>query len=186
MIDLVTANEFTFTPSAFLVAYVEKSKDDLTITESTANGGTLTTFAGDGVSSSGLNTTLANKLIDEASDVASQGKVNALSVTGTVDVGTVPGGASYFIPQTVAVAPGSAVGAQGAPLSVTASAIDFLGQRVNDTRTTSKTVVVSHQFYVVLVLSYGTYKSPADDKTAAQATVAAIYAQVSNYLNSLV
>jgi hypothetical protein len=180
MIDLVTANEFTFTPSAFIAAYVEKSKDELTTTESTTNGGTLTTLAGDGASSSGLNTTLANKLIDEASDVA-----QATTIDPSV-INYVPGFVGQGTSQPLVVSSGGAGSAQGSPLTVSGAVVDFLGQRVTDTRTVYKTTIQSHQFYIVLVLSYGTFRSPADDKASAQATVAAIYVQVAAYLNSLV
>lgn len=41
-IDLVVANEFAFTPSAFIAAYIEQSETE-TIAETTSNGGSLQT-----------------------------------------------------------------------------------------------------------------------------------------------
>jgi len=42
MIDLVTANEFTFTPSAFIAAYIEQL-EEASVSETSQNGGSLAT-----------------------------------------------------------------------------------------------------------------------------------------------
>ena len=191
-IDLVTANEFTFTPSAFIAAYIENNKEEFNTTETTVNGGKLKTLPGDdGVADSNVITAIleANKLVAEASKVPGfPPEVQTVETTTVAPTGIVGGIASPGQASTSAAAAGGVSGVSpGAtgPLTLNGAVVDLIGQTANDTRTVAKTVTKTYQLSVVLVLSYGTFKSPALDRAGALATVAAIHAQVQNYLNSL-
>jgi hypothetical protein len=83
-------------------------------------------------------------------------------------------------PGTPGVSPGNT-----GPLSVSGTVVDFMGQVVTDTRSTTKTTTKSVSAMVVLVLTYGTYKANAPSRTAALATVALIFTKVKEYLEAL-
>jgi hypothetical protein len=241
MIDLVSANEFTFTPSAFIAAYIEQESKTVVL-ETTGNSGMLLTQPDD---------------IDNLTSVASNANDSYAYVSGTLPV-SVPN-SSFSLPTSILVDaltnqkvtfnqwattniqyqtadldpdyvnssntlttnqafPGpSALGASyqqlgpqslseltlhmGGPSNsttkttkglaslpaestVAGSFIELVGQKITDTRTTTKTTTttlgVSNT--VVLVLSYGTFKAKCAN---AQATVTLIYEQVAIYLSSL-
>jgi hypothetical protein len=197
-IDLVTANEFTFTPSAFIAAYIENNKDEFNTAENTTNGGKLKTLPGDDGSA---NQTTISAIINANKELALAAKIAGFAPT---TISAVSSGSVTDIPNTGPTVPGTVVttaagqasvaaasGVQGVspgaagPLVLNGAIIDLVGQTVEDTRTINKTVTKTYQLSVVLVLSYGTFKSPALDRAGALATVSAIYAQVQNYLNSL-
>lgn len=198
MIDLVTANEFTFTPSAFIAAYIEQG-DKTEVTESESRGGTLDT---------------APKQIGNIT-------VNVPAHLGTHDVrwqgtsgnitATIPGGSvnyndtlnwgeslspvpnvGLFMPTaiTTPINPeftktGILGSTADGPITASGTILDIVGQIVSDTRTTVKTVTTNKDVAntVILVLSYGQFKAKCAD---AQSTVTLIYTRVSEYLNSLV
>lgn len=263
-VDIVTANEFTFSPSSFVAAYTEDIVTEVTVTETTANTGSLTTAP--------QSTTFASSLINANKDVASVSVVQGYApkdglsvgghaplitagfapVTATISAAGASGGSStgggtsvfpqpaypqciicssaggtsnevavpVFPPNYSASAFGGgggsgaasaavagvqgvaaagvsgqvAAGASGVPgvspgntgpLSVSGTVVDFMGQIVSDTRGVTKTTTKSVSTYVVLVLTYGTYKANAPSRTAALATVALIFSKVKEYLESL-
>jgi hypothetical protein len=254
-VDIVAANEFTFSPSSFVAAYTEDIVTDVTVIESTANTGSLTTVPhSTALASSLIN---ANKEVASASVVQGHAPKESVSVTGyapLITAGFAPvtaiakadgasggsstttttwpepayaqasgsiympfldpvfpptssslggGGGSGSASAAVAgvqgtAAPGVpgqvAAGAPGVPgvspgntgpLSVSGTVVDFMGQIVTDTRSVTKTTTKSVSTYVVLVLTYGTYKANAPSRTAALATVALIFSKVKEYLESL-
>ena len=158
MIDVVTANEFTFTPSAFIAAYIEQEEKTV-VTEDNENGGQLDTTPKTSASLTGSATTeyVAN--------------VGTVAVTSPLPTEVSRSG-------ILAVGPGSPVTASG-------SLTELLGQQVIDTRTSTKTTTTTTGVTgtVVLVLSYGQFKAKCAN---AQATVSSIYTQVAAYLNALV
>jgi hypothetical protein len=191
-IDLVTANEFTFTPSAFIAAYIENTKDEASVIETVVNGGTLTTVPNGENTPSSAHSSLITQLLSANKGVAEVAKVAGFApVTDTGRVGsgagTTTSGTNLIFqldPVAAAGVSGVSPGSEG-PLTVQGAVIDFLGQRVTDTRTTTKTIASSYNLSVVLVLSYGTFKSPAENRASALDTIDLIYARVAAYLNSL-
>lgn len=156
-IDIVTANEFTFTPSAFIAAYIEQTTST-TVSETTSNGGKLETVPLQIENLQGSTDTT----VENVSLGPSTGAI-------TTDIAT-NGIFAYRNPQGYA--------------QVTGSFIELVGQEVADSRTATKTVTTTQGVAntVVLVLSYGSYKAKCVD---AQATVNLIFQRVSDYLSSL-
>jgi hypothetical protein len=164
MIDLVSANEFAFSPSAFLAAYIEQDTASTT-TEVTANSGDVTTTP---VNIGSLSGNVAPRL--EFETLSGSGYVGRGPESGF----PVDGGTENTI----------AVGQTENYLRVTGSVSDVVGQTVEDTRSITKTTSTGTGATntVVLVLSYGSYRGKCAN---AQATVTKIYQEVANYLNSL-
>ena len=162
MVDIVSANEFTFTPSAFLAAYIEQN-ETTTVTDTTSNGGSLVTNP--------------NTIENFTSEVTNDMKVFSpsdgaiLNYNDATTTGPLP-----HIP-TLNTAAGSSV-------SITSSGVEIVGKTISDTRTITKTTQTSTGVSntVVLILSYGQFRSKCAD---AQATVTKIYQEVASYLNSL-
>jgi hypothetical protein len=156
MVDIVSANEFTFTPSAFLAAYIEQDVTS-SITEVTGNGGSLVTNPN----------TISN--LNSTSTSLPEGVNTTLYFNKEM---TGPYGADLF----------SNTDAPMSSISLTGT--ELVGQTVSDTRTTTKTTTTSAGVNntVVLVLSYGQFRSKCAN---AQATVTKIYQEVAAYLNSL-
>lgn len=176
MIDLVTANEFTFTPSAFIAAYIEQATTT-SVTEETVNSGSIST--------------LPNREIDDITTEASIlfNKLNFSGLPiGTTFTGTVKESslAQYEVATFV---PGATFSPSG--YTVAGTLTDVLGQNVTDGRSVTKTTTTSSGVVsassvaqtVVLVLSYGQFRANCAD---AQTTVTLIYTRVAEYLNSLV
>jgi hypothetical protein len=155
MVDIVSANEFTFTPSAFLAAYIEQDVTS-SITEVTGNGGSLVTNPN---TISNLNS--ASTSIPEST-----------------------GSTLYFNKETTGPMAEGFFSGDAALSSLSLTGTEIVGQTVNDTRTTTKTTTTSAGVNntVVLVLSYGQFRSKCAN---AQATVTKIYQEVAAYLNSL-
>ena len=165
MIDLVSANEFAFSPSAFLAAYIEQDAASTT-TEVTANSGDVTTTP---VNIGSLSVNVAPRL--EFETLSGSGYKGSGS---TETQFSLPNGSENII----------AVGQTENYLRVTGSVSDVVGQTVEDTRSITKTTSTGTGATntVVLVLSYGSYRGKCAN---AQATVTKIYQEVANYLNSL-
>ena len=213
MVDIVSANEFTFTPSAFIAAYIEQ-EERTSVTESTANGGELSTTPNEigNISLSNTGYTLPGSLVvGSGPDYVSQVLFGGVSTTSPVSTPipngnniilsspSVPGTDTDLIQATISMAYQGAApltvvptvskvgilnSSVDGPVTAAGSLVELVGQDVQDTRTTSKTVItaVGATNTVVLVLSYGQFRSKCVD---AQATVTRIYQEVASYLNSL-
>jgi hypothetical protein len=195
MVDIVSVNGFAFTPSAFIAAYVEEIKTDISVTEITANSGTLSTVPN---STGTIDMNLATALISANAAVATAGKatISIPSIpTSTDQVQIVnqnyPGAYATTIISNPTVLEGiqGVVGVaspgSGPTTTFTGSVIDFLGQSIADTRTVTKTITSSSSWVVVLVLSYGTFKTHIVDRSSGLVIVSDIYTQVQAYLQSL-
>jgi hypothetical protein len=237
MIDLVSANEFTFTPSAFIAAYIEQESKTVVL-ETTGNSGMLLTQPDDidNLTSSTVTANDAYSYVSGTLPVSVPSSSFSLPTSILVDAQTnqkvtFNQWATTNIQYTTAdldpevfndsntlttnqVFPGAGAFEQLGPQSlseltlnmggpsssttrttkglaslpaestVAGSFIELVGQKITDTRTTTKTTTttlgVSNT--VVLVLSYGTFKAKCAN---AQATVTLIYEQVAIYLSSL-
>lgn len=157
MIDLVKANEFVFTPSAFIAAYIEQQKRSETI-DTVSHGGNVETvplYPERVAGSSGVKTVVSN--YPNTTDLQAQysGLTNAFY--GNIESGV---------------------------LSVSGNLVDYIGKKTTDTTTTttSRVTLDGHEATVVLVLTYGTFRAVCSD---AQATINSINTGVANYFNSL-
>jgi hypothetical protein len=198
MIDLVTANEFTFTPSAFIAAYIEQ--EDVTAVEETeTRGGILDTLPKeiDNItvnvpshisghelrwkSASGTATISSDQLSATYGNYLNWGD-NQTTQPLTSIINTTPATFTYNPEYNKTGLLGSS--ADG-PITVSGSVIDIVGQSVSDTRTINKVITTTKGVTntVVLVLSYGQFRAKCAN---AQSTVTLIYTRVSEYLNSLV
>jgi hypothetical protein len=194
MVDIVSVNGFAFTPSAFIAAYVEEIKTDISVTEITANSGTLSTVPN---STGTIDMSLATALISANAAVATAGKAMATipSVPGTteqiqiVNQSNNPSNTTIISNPTVVEGLQGVVGVaspgSGPTTTFTGSVIDFLGQSIADTRTVTKTITSSSRWAVVLVLSYGTFKTHIGDRSFGLVMISDIYTQVQAYLQSL-
>jgi len=138
MVDIVSANEFTFSPSAFLAAYIEQNQVT-TVTDSTVNGGSVIT------NPNSINSLKGNVPPEEAGFEA---RTLSAATAGTV----------FFSPNT----PTSNY------LSSSGSIVDIVGQTLTNnssvTQTTSTSVGANNT--VVLVLSYGQFRAKCADAQA--------------------
>jgi hypothetical protein len=194
MVDIVSVNGFAFTPSAFIAAYVEEIKTDISVTEITANSGTLSTVPN---STGTIDTNLATALINANSAVATAGKatISIPSIPPSTDQIQIVNQPVTPYTSTIISNPTVLEGVQGVvgvvspgsgpTTTFTGSVIDFLGQSITDTRTVTKTITSSSSWVVVLVLSYGTFKTHIVDRSSGLAVVSDIYTQVQAYLQSL-
>ena len=163
MADLVQANEFVFTPSAFVCAYIEQATPTETVTESSVFGA---------IDREGSPKSITN--LNGSVNFSLDGNLMEYQSSGIV----IPSQASQIIsnnypPETTS------------PISVSGSLNDLLGFDYNeagrtDTKTTTKTT--AELATVVLVLTYGQFRSKCANP---QATVNSIYTQVLAYFNSL-
>lgn len=181
MPDIVQANEFVFTPSAFICAYIEQKTPSETITETNAFGAidrdvqpkTISDF----LKNSSLElrasifTDSLNLPANQTTNIAGLNFVSSDDF-GSLDVG--PGSIETGINQRMANV-----------AAISGTIQDIAGQEYNeasrtDTKTTVKTI--EELATVVLVLSYGEFRSKCSNP---QSTINSIYTQVLAYYNSL-
>lgn len=178
MIDLVTANEFTFTPSAFIAAYIEQDTSN-SVSETTTNGGQLSTTPGKNLSD--IDTQIISENNGNGTTTVTHSGL-PMSLAGPQVLSSLSETAGTSVQNSFATLNG---GSSGGGTSISGSFIDVLGQTVVDTRSVTKTTttISGSSQTVVLVLSYGQFRSKC---VSAQSTVTLIYTRVAEYLNSLV
>lgn len=213
-IDIVTANEFTFTPSAFIAAYIEQ-EETTTVTDSTTNGGTLNVEPKDisNISGTPLPPLIAGdstrprlpsvRVGSGAFDYDAPFKKHPLSNYGVfADIGdtvTTEKGTGTTLPtittgQITALSSLSAtdtfawgmgiLASANGNVSASGSLADLIGQITTDTRTTTKTTTTATGAANTVVLVLSYGQFKAKCANA-QNTVSAIYSAVSSYLNTL-
>ena len=181
MPDIVQANEFVFTPSAFICAYIEQKTPSETVSETNVFGA--------------IDRDTQPKTI---SDFLQEGKIN-LFTGGQADSLNLPSGQTKDLAGLNFVS-GDEVGVLGITsgasqkginermlnvATISGSISDIAGQEYNEAqRTDSKTTLknIEELDSVVLVLSYGEYRAKCSNP---QATVNSIYTEVLAYYNSL-
>ena len=178
MIDLVTANEFTFTPSAFIAAYIEQDTSN-SVSETTTNGGQLSTTPGKNLSD--IDTQITSSTTGGGLTTVTHSGL-PMSLAGPQNLVSEFYTAGQYDQVSFATVNG---GSSGGGTSISGSFVDVLGQTVVDTRSVTKTTTTTSgsSQTVVLVLSYGQFRSKC---VSAQSTIALIYTRVAEYLNSLV
>jgi hypothetical protein len=181
MPDIVQANEFVFTPSAFVCAYIEQKTPSETVTETNVFGAidrdiqpkTISNF----LKKDGLSFT------SEDSGVQSNigETISILGIDNTVIAS--PAGSFLSYPSFNRIE--GIDERMNNVATISGSISDIAGQEYNEAqRTDSKTTVktVEELATVVLVLSYGEYRAKCSNP---QGTVNSIYTQVLAYFNSL-
>jgi len=181
MPDIVQSNEFVFTPSAFVCAYIEQKAPSETIVETSAFGA---------IDRDIQPKTVSNFLQSESIILGQSSQPDALNL---------PAGQSKDLaglnfvssdnPGGLNVSAGSFQSGINERMvnvaSISGSVQDIAGQEYNeaaktDTKTTVKTI--EELATVVLVLTYGEFRAKCSNP---QATVNSIYTQVLAYFNSL-
>jgi len=182
MPDIVQSNEFVFTPSAFVCAYIEQKAPSETIVETSAFGA--------------IDRDIQPKTI---SNLLKEERLNLVEKSGG-DGLNLPSGQTKSISGLNYVSTDSNIGslvvASGTiqnginermenVASISGTVQDIAGQEYNeaaktDTKTTVKTI--QELATVVLVLTYGEYRAKCSNP---QGTVNSIYSQVLGYFNSL-
>jgi hypothetical protein len=209
MPDIVQSNEFVFTPSAFICAYIEQKTPSETIVETNAFGAIDRDISPKSIENLLKRSSL---LLSPSSGFSGEegGTGNSLFGANRTVVGKEPAIArvdgtfinEFGVSVTIKNAAEELTSARpnydpglftiesglkdlGNTIQIAGNATDVVGQEYNeaaktDTKTTVKTI--EELATVVLVLTYGEYRAKCSNP---QSTVNSIYTQVLAYFNSL-